>query len=495
MVLGVAKEKENVRKMDIKKVSENVYEIPQETQQCMKVPVKIYASDALVKKMRQDATFQQATNAACLPGIYRHSIVLPDGHQGYGFPIGGVAATDYENGVISPGGVGYDINCGVRVLRTNLDEGDVRPKIRQLIDQLFADVPTGVGKQGKINLRSHSGVDEVLIGGAKWAVEEGYGWEEDLDHQEANGRLDIANPDDVPGSAKERGLKQSGTLGSGNHFLEIQLVDEIYNEEAAKIMGITRKGQVMVMIHSGSRGLGHQVCSEYIRKMTQAMRKYNIEVPDRELCCAPTTTPEGQAYLGAMSAAANYAFANRQVMMHWTREVLSKIMGQSPEDLDMGLIYDVAHNMGKVEEHNIEGKRRKVVVHRKGATRAFPAGHPDIPSKYRDIGQPVIIPGTMGTASYILLGGEKSMDLSFGSTAHGAGRFMSRSRAKKEFFGKEVQDKLASEGILVRATKGIVIAEEAPGAYKDVDEVVKVSDALGIATKAVRLRPIGVIKG
>jgi len=481
--------------MDIKKVSEYVYEIPQETQQCMKVPVKIYASDALVKKMRQDATFQQATNAACLPGIYRHSIVLPDGHQGYGFPIGGVAATDYENGVISPGGVGYDINCGVRVLRTNLDEGDVRPKIRQLIDQLFADVPTGVGKQGKINLRSHSGVDEVLIGGAKWAVEEGYGWEEDLDHQEANGRLDIANPDDVPGSAKERGLKQSGTLGSGNHFLEIQLVDEIYNEEAAKIMGITRKGQVMVMIHSGSRGLGHQVCSEYIRKMTQAMRKYNIEVPDRELCCAPTTTPEGQAYLGAMSAAANYAFANRQVMMHWTREVLSKIMGQSPEDLDMGLIYDVAHNMGKVEEHNIEGKRRKVVVHRKGATRAFPAGHPDIPSKYRDIGQPVIIPGTMGTASYILLGGEKSMDLSFGSTAHGAGRFMSRSRAKKEFFGKEVQDKLASEGILVRATKGIVIAEEAPGAYKDVDEVVKVSDALGIATKAVRLRPIGVIKG
>lgn len=481
--------------MDIKKISDNIYEIPQNTQQCMKVPVRIYASDSLVSKMKQDATFKQATNAACLPGIYKHSIVLPDGHQGYGFPIGGVAATDYENGVISPGGVGYDINCGVRVLRTNLDEDDVRPKVRQLIDQLFADVPTGVGKQGKINLRSHSGVDEVLVDGAKWAVEEGYGWEEDLDHQEANGRLDIANPDDVPGSAKERGLKQSGTLGSGNHFLEIQLVDQIYDEEAAKVMGITRKGQVMVMIHSGSRGLGHQVCSEYIRKMTQAMRKYNIEVPDRELCCAPTTTPEGQAYLGAMSAAANYAFANRQVMMHWTREAFGKIMGQSPEDLDMGLIYDVAHNMGKVEEHTINGQRKKVVVHRKGATRAFPAGHPDIPSKYRDIGQPVIIPGTMGTASYILLGGPNSMDLSFGSTAHGAGRFMSRSRAKKQFFGKEVQDKLAREGILVRATKGIVIAEEAPGAYKDVDEVVKVSDAVGIATKAVRLRPIGVIKG
>ncbi|MHA1862872.1 MAG: RtcB family protein [Candidatus Thorarchaeota archaeon] len=481
--------------MDIKKVSDNVYEISQETQQCMKVPVKIYASDALVQKMKQDATFKQATNAACLPGIYKHSIVLPDGHQGYGFPIGGVAATDYENGVISPGGVGYDINCGVRILRTNLDENDVRPKVKQLIDQLFADVPTGVGKQGKINLRSHAGVDDVLRNGSKWAVEEGYGWEEDLDHQEANGRLDIANPADVPGTAKERGLKQSGTLGSGNHFLEIQLVDQIYDEEAAKVMGITRKGQVMVMIHSGSRGLGHQVCSEYIRKMTQAMRKYNIEVPDRELCCAPTTSPEGQAYLGAMSAAANYAFANRQVMMHWTRQAFSRVMGQSAEDLDMGLIYDVAHNIGKVEEHTIDGKRRKVVVHRKGATRAFPPGHPDIPSKYRNIGQPVLIPGTMGTASYILMGNERSMDLSFGSTAHGAGRFMSRSRAKKQFFGKEIQDKLASEGILVRATKGIVIAEEAPGAYKDVDEVVKVSDALGIATKAVRLRPIGVIKG
>ncbi|TFG34733.1 RtcB family protein [Candidatus Thorarchaeota archaeon] len=481
--------------MDIKKISENIYEIPKGTVSCMRVPVRIYASDSLVQKMKQDATFTQAANAACIPGIYTHSIVLPDGHQGYGFPIGGVAATDYDNGVISPGGVGYDINCGVRALRTNLDEKDIRPKLRQLIDRLYDDVPTGVGKHGKINLQSHKGVDEVLVGGAKWAVNEGYGWEEDLENQEANGKLSIANPDDVPGSAKERGLKQSGTLGSGNHFLEIQLVDEIYNDNAAKLMGITRKGQVMVMIHSGSRGLGHQVCSEYIRKMTQAMRKYNIEVPDRELCSAPTTSPEGQAYLGAMSAAANYAFANRQVMMHWTREAFSKVMGQSPEDLDMGLIYDVAHNMGKVEEHDIEGKRRKVVVHRKGATRAFPPGHKEIPIKYRDIGQPVIIPGTMGTSSYILIGDQRSMELSFGSTAHGAGRFMSRSRAKKEFFGKEVQDKLASEGIIVKATGGIAIAEEAPGAYKDVDEVVKVSDAVGIATKAVRLRPIGVIKG
>ena len=461
----------------------------------MKVPVTILASDSLVKKMKQDATFTQATNAACLPGIYKHSIVLPDGHQGYGFPIGGVAATDYESGVISPGGVGYDINCGVRILRTNLDESDIQPKIRDLIDQLFDDVPTGVGKQGKIDLRNYRGVDEVLANGSEWAIEQGYGWEEDLNHQEANGKLDIANPSDVQDSAKSRGLKQSGTLGSGNHFLEIQVVDDIYDEEAAKIMGITRKKQVMVMIHSGSRGLGHQVCSEYIKIMTHAMKKYNIEVPDRELCCAPTTSPEGQAYLGAMSAAANYAFANRQLMMHWTREAFAKVMQSSAEDLDMGLIYDVAHNMGKVEEHNIDGKKTKVVVHRKGATRAFPPGHPEVPVKYREVGQPVIIPGTMGTASYILIGNQKGMELTWGSTAHGAGRFMSRSKAKKQFFGKEVQQKLASEGILVRATKGIVIAEEAPGAYKDVDEVVKVSDAVGIATKAVRLRPIGVIKG
>ncbi|MHA2177031.1 MAG: RtcB family protein [Candidatus Thorarchaeota archaeon] len=481
--------------LDIKKVSENIHEISQDTQPCMRVPVTVYASDLLVRKMKQDKTFTQATNAACLPGIYKHSIVLPDGHQGYGFPIGGVAATDYENGVISPGGVGYDINCGVRVLRTNLDEKDVRPKLRTLIDTIFQEVPTGVGKQGKIHLRDFRGVDKVLTNGAAWAVEEGYGWEEDLEHQEANGKLDIANADDVPDSAKSRGLKQSGTLGSGNHFLEIQLVDEIYDQEAATAMGITRKNQVMVMIHSGSRGLGHQVCSEYIKIMTQAMRKYKIEVPDRELCCAPTTTPEGQAYLGAMSAAANYAFANRQVMMHWTRETFAKILGQSAEDMDMGLIYDVAHNIGKVEEHDIDGKRRKVVVHRKGATRAFPPGHSEVPSKYRNIGQPVLIPGTMGTASYILIGNEKGMDLTWGSTAHGAGRFMSRSRAKKQFFGKEVQSKLANEGIIVKATKGIVIAEEAPGAYKDVDEVVRVSDSVGIATKAVRLRPIGVIKG
>jgi tRNA-splicing ligase RtcB len=481
--------------LEVKKIAENVYEIPKGTKDCMRVPVRVYASASLVKKMQQDATFEQGVNVACLPGICTHSIVLPDGHQGYGFPIGGVAATDYEQGVISPGGVGYDINCGVRVIRTNLDEPDVRPRLKDLIDRLFTDVPTGVGRTGKIDLQALGGVDRVLNDGARWAVEHGFGWQEDLEYTEAGGQLPFADATKVSGEAKARGRNQVGTLGSGNHFLEIQLVDEIYDQAAAKAMGITRKGQVTVMIHSGSRGLGHQVCDDYIKTMTQAMKKYNIQVPDRELCSAPTTSPEGQAYLGAMSAAANFAWVNRQCMMHWTREVFGKLLQKSPEDLDMHLIYDVAHNMGKVEEHTIDGKRRKVLVHRKGATRAFPPGHPETPSKYKNMGQPVLIPGTMGTASYILVGNQKSMELSFGSTAHGAGRFMSRERATREYRGGEVQRELAARGIIVKSPQAIGIAEEAPGAYKDVDEVVRVSHEIGIATKVVRLRPIGVIKG
>jgi tRNA-splicing ligase RtcB len=481
--------------LQVKKIGENIYEIPKDTKPWMRVPTRVYASKPLMEKMKQDKTFTQATNTAALPGIYKHSIVLPDGHQGYGFPIGGVAATDYENGVISPGGVGYDINCGVRILRTNLTIDDVRDKMKDLVNQLWNQVPTGVGKKGNIHLSGNNGIEQVLKGGSKWAVENGYGWKQDLDHQEANGRIDLADPSKVSPQAKKRGSRQVGTLGSGNHFLEIQVVDQVYDDEAAKAMGIQGVGQIMVMIHSGSRGLGHQVCGDYIKIMTSAMRKYNIELPDRELCSAPITSNEGQDYLGAMSAAANYAFANRQSMMHWTREAFSKVLNTSAEDLDMNLIYDVAHNMGKVEEHDIEEKRRKVIVHRKGATRAFPPGHPETPAAYKKVGQPVIIPGTMGTASYILVGNQKSMELSFGSTAHGAGRFMSRSRAKKTYFGKQVQKDLAGEGIIVKATSGMVIAEEAPGAYKDVDEVVRVSDAVGIATKAIRLRPLGVIKG
>ncbi|MBD3160096.1 MAG: RNA-splicing ligase RtcB [Candidatus Lokiarchaeota archaeon] len=461
----------------------------------MRVPVRIYASSKLIQQIRRDKTLNQATNVACLPGIYKQSTVLPDGHQGYGFPIGGVAAVDYEEGVVSPGGVGYDINCGVRVLRTNMDEKDVRPKINALINRLYSDVPTGVGRKGKIRLDTDREIDNVLEGGSKWAVENGFGWESDLEHTEANGNLEMADASKVSDHAKGRGKPQVGTLGSGNHFLEIQKVDQIYNEKAAKAMGITREGQVTVMIHSGSRGFGHQVCSDYIKNMTRAMKKYNIDVPDRQLCSAPVTSPEGQAYLGAMAAAANYAWANRQAMMHWTREAFSKVLGEAPEDMDMQLIYDVAHNMAKIEEHEIDGKNRKVVVHRKGATRAFPPHHSETPTAYKEIGQPVLIPGTMGTASYVLVGDHRGMELSFGSTAHGAGRIMSRTQAKRDFYGRDVQRRLGGEGVVVKAQKGAVIAEEAPGAYKDVDEVVRVSDELGIATKVLRLTPMGVIKG
>lgn len=481
--------------MNAEKVGNLTYEISKGTQDCMRVPVRIYASSKLIQQIRRDKTLNQATNVACLPGIYKQSTVLPDGHQGYGFPIGGVAAVDYEEGVVSPGGVGYDINCGVRVLRTNMDEKDVRPKINALINRLYSDVPTGVGRKGKIRLDTDREIDNVLEGGSKWAVENGFGWESDLEHTEANGNLEMADASKVSDHAKGRGKPQVGTLGSGNHFLEIQKVDQIYNEKAAKAMGITREGQVTVMIHSGSRGFGHQVCSDYIKNMTRAMKKYNINVPDRQLCSAPVTSPEGQAYLGAMAAAANYAWANRQAMMHWTREAFSKVLGETPEDMDMQLIYDVAHNMAKIEEHEIDGKNRKVVVHRKGATRAFPPHHSETPTAYKEIGQPVLIPGTMGTASYVLVGDHRGMELSFGSTAHGAGRIMSRTQAKRDFYGRDVQRRLGGEGVVVKAQKGAVIAEEAPGAYKDVDEVVRVSDELGIATKVLRLTPMGVIKG
>jgi tRNA-splicing ligase RtcB len=481
--------------LNAEKVGNLTYEISKGTQDCMRVPVRIYASSKLIQQIRRDKTLNQATNVACLPGIYKQSTVLPDGHQGYGFPIGGVAAVDYEEGVVSPGGVGYDINCGVRVLRTNMDEKDVRPKINALINRLYSDVPTGVGRKGKIRLDTDREIDNVLEGGSKWAVENGFGWESDLEHTEANGNLEMADASKVSDHAKGRGKPQVGTLGSGNHFLEIQKVDQIYNEKAAKAMGITREGQVTVMIHSGSRGFGHQVCSDYIKNMTRAMKKYNINVPDRQLCSAPVTSPEGQAYLGAMAAAANYAWANRQAMMHWTREAFSKVLGETPEDMDMQLIYDVAHNMAKIEEHEIDGKNRKVVVHRKGATRAFPPHHSETPTAYKEIGQPVLIPGTMGTASYVLVGDHRGMELSFGSTAHGAGRIMSRTQAKRDFYGRDVQRRLGGEGVVVKAQKGAVIAEEAPGAYKDVDEVVRVSDELGIATKVLRLTPMGVIKG
>ncbi len=478
----------------LKQIEKYVWEIPRGYKAGMRVPARIFADEVLLDKMKRDLTLEQAANVACLPGVYKYAIVLPDGHQGYGFPIGGVAATDYEEGVISPGGVGYDINCGVRLLRTNLSYEDVKPRLKELINTIFTLVPSGLGSRGRISL-SMSEIDEVLASGVKWAVEQGYGWEEDLEHIEEKGSMELADPDKVSQTAKQRGRRQLGSLGSGNHFLEIQVVDKIYDPAAAKVMGITHEGQVTVMIHTGSRGLGHQVCSDYLRIMERAVRKYNIRLPDRELAAVPVKSREGEDYLRAMAAAANFAWANRHMIMHWTREAFKRVFKQDPEDLDMKLIYDVAHNIAKIEEHIINGVRKVVVVHRKGATRAFPPGHMAIPADYRSIGQPVLIPGSMGTASYVLRGTKTAMEISFGSTAHGAGRLLSRVAAKRRWRVHEIRSQLERKGIVLRAATASVIVEEAPEAYKDVDRVVEVTDRLGISKKVARLVPIAVTKG
>ena len=418
---------------------------------------------------------------------------MREAHQGYGFPIGGVAATDIEDGVLSPGGVGYDINCGVRVLRTNLERKDVESKIKELTQEIFTNVPSGLGSKRKIKL-SIRNLDELLAEGVSWSLRNGFGWEEDALHCEANGKLEGADPSKVSSRAKERGVSQVGTLGAGNHFLEIQYVEKVFDEEAAKVYGLS-ENQVTVMIHTGSRGLGHQICSDYLRVMERAVRKYNINLPDRELAAAPGNSPEGQDYLAAMACAANFAWANRQSITHWVRESFQNVFGMSAEDLDMHLVYDVAHNIAKIEKHKVNGEVRTVYVHRKGATRAFPPGHPEIPEKYRSVGQPVLIPGTMGTSSYILKGRQEAMELSFGSTAHGAGRVMSRHQAVRSFSGAGVKNKLMSKGIFVRAASIKVVSEEAPEAYKNVDEVAKASHDAGIASLVARLRPLGVVKG
>mgnify|MGYP003874994115 CR=1 FL=1 len=478
----------------LKRLDEYVWEIPQNFKRGMRVPARIFADEILLQKMREDLTLEQAANVACLPGIYKYSIVLPDGHQGYGFPIGGVAAFDAEEGVISPGGVGYDINCGVRLIRTNLSKEEVQKVLPRLLEELFRNVPSGVGSTGKLRLSTKE-LDEALVGGAKWAVERGYGWDEDYKLCEEEGAMPGANPDLISPRAKERGRPQLGTLGSGNHFLEIQYVDKIYNPEVAKLLGIEYEGQVTVMVHTGSRGFGHQVCSDYLRVMERAAHKYGIRLPDRELACAPANSREAEEYFQAMQCAANFAWANRQLITHWVRESFQKVFGRDAENLDMHLIYDVAHNIAKLEEHRVDGKRVKVFVHRKGATRAFPPGHPDIPAKYRRIGQPVLIPGSMGTASYLLIGTPKAMEITFGSTAHGAGRFMSREAAKRRYRGSEVKRRLEQRGILIRAANMKVVAEETPEAYKDIDRVAMVSHKVGIATLVARMVPMGVTKG
>ncbi|MHA1310922.1 MAG: RtcB family protein [Candidatus Helarchaeota archaeon] len=459
----------------------------------MRVPARIYANKELLERMNKDKTLIQLCEVAQLKGIQKYAIVLPDGHQGYGFPIGGVAATSVEDGVISPGGVGYDINCGVRLLRTNLHVRD-NPPIKKLINKIFELVPSGLGSQGKIRV-NQTQLNEALRLGAKWAIENDYGWEKDLEFIEENGQMENADPSVVSPKAIQRGLPQIGSLGSGNHFLEIQKVDKIYQKDIAKKWGINEVGQITVMIHTGSRGFGHQVCSDYLRIMEKAMKNYGIIPPSRELASVPINSKEGQNYFKAMACAINYAFNNRQLITHWTREAFESVLGTSAEDLDLNLIYGVAHNIAKIEEHEIEGKKIKVCVHRKGATRAFPPNHPDLPSKYKSTGQPVLLPGSMGSASYLLAGTSRAMELSFGSTAHGAGRSMSRSKAKRTFWGETIEKEMMQSGTYVKAKSKVVLSEEAPKAYKDIDIVADISHRIGIATKIVRLVPIGVTKG
>ena len=478
----------------IEKLNEFEFKINVDDSKKMNVPVTIYADDNLILKMSEDRTLDQAVNVSTLPGVRKHVVVLPDGHEGYGFPVGGVAATDMEEGVISPGGVGYDINCGVRLLRSNLNVNQVKPHLKDLVNELFNSIPSGVGSEGAIKL-TRSELDELLIEGVNWAIEHGYGYKEDSEVCEEKGRMIGANPESVSDTARKRGSPQLGSLGSGNHFLEIQQIQEIFDENAAKVMGL-EKGKITVLIHCGSRGFGHQVCSDYLRYSEKSLKKYNIELIDRELACVPNNSIEGENYRKAMYSALNFAWSNRQIITHFTRKTFEKIFSSSETGLDMKLVYDVAHNIAKVERHKVDGEgMRDLVIHRKGATRAFPAGMEQVPEKYRQIGQPVIIPGSMGTASWILVGNKKSLDLSFGSTAHGAGRTMSRGAAKRSYTIEKVKADLDSKGIYIKALTKNGIVEETPLAYKDVDSVVNVSDKLGIATKVAKLVPIGVIKG
>ena len=492
--MGEGEGRSSPERIPLEKLNDYSWRIPK-YRPGMFVPGMIFANEALLTKMQTDRTLWQCANVAHLPGIYKHAITLPDGHEGYGFPIGGVAATDYEKGVISPGGVGYDINCGVRLLTTSLSEKDVRPRLAQLAGAIFENVPSGLGSRRKDFKFSSSDLDRLVVEGSHWLIDRGFGWPEDAEHCEEGGCMKNADPDMVSVTAKNRGLTQIGTLGSGNHFLEVQRVDKIFDSSTAKVFGIEHEGQVTVMIHCGSRGYGHQVCSDYLRIMEHAVQKYKISLPDRELACAPGNSSEAKEYFQAMSCAVNYAFSNRQAITHWVRQSFQQVYREEPEKLGLKLVYDVAHNIAKVETHNTDEGAKKVWVHRKGATRAFPPGSIEVPSDYRSKGQPVLIPGSMGTSSWVLVGSNKAMELTFGSTAHGAGRMMSRSAAKRKWWGGDIKSGLEKRGIVVRAASAVVLAEEADSAYKDVDVVTEVSDQLGIATKVARLVPLAVIKG
>ena len=460
----------------------------------MRVPARVLASDKIWQAIQSDESLQQLVNVATLPGIVKYAIAMPDIHAGYGFPIGGVAAFRMEDGVISPGGVGYDINCGVRVMLTQLSLEEVQPRLERLVDTIFHKVPSGVGAEHAIRRLTRQEMRKVCVQGARWAVENGFGEPEDLERCEENGCIPDADPDVISERAYQRGEKQLGTIGSGNHFVEIDVVDEVYDERVATRLGLFR-GQIVVQIHCGSRGFGHQICEDFLGVMMRAVRKYDIDLPDRQLVCAPLTSPEARDYLGAMRSAANYAWANRQIIMHLVREAFMQALGAPPKALGMQLLYDVCHNIAKIEEHAINGKKVQVCVHRKGATRAFGPGLPQIPRAYRDLGQPVLIPGDMGRYSFILIGTPQAMDVSFGSSCHGAGRVMSRRQAKRQARGRAIDAELRRKGIIVRGASRATIDEEMPEAYKDVADVVEVIHNAGISRKVVRLRPIGVVKG
>ena len=475
---------------DFRKIDEAIWELPQEGG--MLVPGKVFGTEKIVSALENGA-IQQIKNTAHLPGIQKFSLAMPDAHLGYGLVIGGVAAFDLEEGIVSPGGVGFDISCGVRVLLTDLDEKEIRPKLNELMDELFRQIPSGVGSKGKLKF-SDKELKEVLEQGAEWIVNKGYGWKEDLERIEDYGCLKQADASKVSAKALQRGMPQIGTLGSGNHFIEVQKVEKVLDSKIAKAFGL-KEGQIVVMIHSGSRGCGHQIASDYIETMLKAMQKYNIQVPDRQLACAPINSKEGQNYLNAMNAGTNFAFANRQAMMHWVREAFEHVFKQDAEHLGLKHLYDVSHNIAKFEKHKIDGKNKEVLVHRKGATRAFPAEHKDNPKVYHSTGHPAIIPGSMGTASYILVGTEKGMKESFGSVCHGAGRVMSRHGAMQQKTGQQVKEELEAKGEIVRALSLKSLAEEGDFAYKDVTEVVKSVELAGIGKIVAKLKPLAVMKG
>lgn len=482
-----------VNLQDLNKISEYEWEIPKTFRDDMQVPVHIFATRSLLEAVMKDRSLEQAVNSATLPGLVGHVVVMPDMHQGYGFPIGGVAATRYPTGVISPGGIGYDINCGVRLLASRIEISEAQEHINDLASALDHYCPSGVGKKGHLRLSIRE-LDQVCVQGSHWAKKQGYATEADVRRTEERGRLESADPVKVSNRAKERGRGQLGTLGAGNHFIEVDLVDQIFDERAAKVMGLT-EGHLAVQIHCGSRGFGHQICTDYVREFQGAVRRYGITLPDRELVCAPLDSPEGKDYLAAMRCAANYAFANRQVLAYYARKAFEETLAGKVKNWHLHQVYDIAHNMGKIETHHINGERIKVCVHRKGATRAFGPGFEGLPEEYRPIGQPVLVPGSMGTSSWVLVGTEGSMERSFGSTCHGAGRVMSRSKAKKTVWGEDLREELQSSGIQVRAGSMAGLAEEAPQAYKDVDAVVNTVAGAGIAKKVARLVPVAVIKG